>query len=80
LLGRRKLDTVRVLTMGVVEQYRRRGIDVLLIYQTFLNGLEKGYWRGEFSWVLEDNVLLRRTLERMGAEHSKTYRIYEKAL
>ena len=39
-----------------------------------------GYDRGEFSWVLEDNVLLRRSLERFGAHVYKTYRIFEKPL
>jgi GNAT superfamily N-acetyltransferase len=80
LLGRRKLDSVRVLTMGVVPEHRKRGIDVLLIYHTFVNGVARGFYRGEFSWVLEDNVLLRRALERMGARATKTYRIFEKPL
>ncbi|MFW6188881.1 MAG: N-acetyltransferase [Planctomycetota bacterium] len=78
--GRRRIDSVRVLTMGVVREHRRSGIDVLLIHRTFVNGIENGFTRGEFSWVLEDNVLLRRTLERMGARVSKTYRIFEKSL
>ncbi len=80
LLGGRRLDTVRVITMGVVEEHRRRGIDILMIYHTFLNGIAAGHPRGEFSWVLEDNVMLVRAMERMGAERRKTYRIYEKAL
>jgi GNAT superfamily N-acetyltransferase len=80
LLGRRRLDTVRVITMGVVEEHRRRGIDVLLIYHTFKNGVARGFFKGEFSWILEDNALLVRALERMGARRSKTYRIYEKTL
>jgi GNAT superfamily N-acetyltransferase len=80
LLGRRSLDMVRVLTLGVVEEHRRRGIDALLVYYLFANGLPKGYWRGEFSWVLEGNVLLERLMERMGATAYKTYRIFEKPL
>jgi len=80
LLGRRRLDRVRVITMGVVEEHRRRGIDVLLIYHTFKNGVGKGYFHGEFSWILEDNVMLVRAMERMGARRCKTYRIYEKEL
>ncbi len=31
----------------------------------------------EMSWILEDNVLMTRSLEVMGARHYKTYRIYE---
>ena len=38
------------------------------------------YRRAEFSWVLEDNRNINRTVERLGAERYKTYRIYQKAL
>lgn len=80
LLGRRHIHRVRVLTMGVVPEHRRSGIEMALIYHTFKNGYERGFDEGEFSWILEDNVLMRRALERFGAVPTKTYRIYEKAL
>jgi len=80
LLGRNRVNGVRVITLGILKEYRRRGLDALLMYRTFVNGWQRGYRWGEFSWVLEDNVLLRRTLERMGATHYKTYRIFEKPL
>lgn len=80
LLGRRKIGCVRVVTLGVVDLHRRRGIDSLLVYHTFKNGVPRGYRRAELSWILEDNVLMRRALERLGAVHSKTYRIFEKPL
>jgi len=34
----------------------------------------------ELSWILEDNMPMRRVLEGIGAKPYKTYRIYEKAL
>jgi GNAT superfamily N-acetyltransferase len=80
LLGRRRIHRVRVLTMGVVPEHRRRGIEMALIYHTFKNGYERGFDEGEFSWILEDNVLMRRALERFGATATKTYRIFEKPL
>jgi GNAT superfamily N-acetyltransferase len=80
LLGRRSIHRVRVITLGVIEEYRNRGVETLLIYHTFRNGLPKGYTSCEMSWVLEDNVLARRMFERMGAVPYKTYRIYEKTL
>jgi hypothetical protein len=36
--------------------------------------------RGECSWILEDNMPMRHTLERFGAVQRKTYRVYEKPL
>jgi len=43
-------------------------------------GLKRGYVGGELSWTLEDNVLINRGIERMGARKYKTYRVYEKRL
>jgi hypothetical protein len=80
LLGRKSISRVRTLLLGVVAEQRLSGIEVLLIHDTFEKGVSKGYRAGEMSWVLEDNVLMRRPLERMGAVIGKVYRIYEKAL
>jgi GNAT superfamily N-acetyltransferase len=80
LLGRRGIHSVRVLTMGVVPEQRRKGIDVMLIHDTFERGVAEGYYEGEFSWILEDNTAMTGALEKMGARLCKTYRIYEKAL
>jgi GNAT superfamily N-acetyltransferase len=80
LFGRKSIRRVRTLLLGVVAEYRLSGIDALLIYDTFEKGLSRGYRAGEMSWILEDNVLMRRPVERMGAAIGKVYRIYEKAL
>lgn len=80
LFGRRRIRHIRVLLLGVLKEYRHSGIDVLLYYTTFKNGLAKGYRSCEMSWILEDNVPMRRALERMGATVGKVYRIYEKAI
>ena len=80
LLGKRSIRRVRVITLGVVEEFRHCGVDTLLIYHTFKNGLPKGYTSCEMSWVLEDNGPARRMFERVGAVPYKTYRIFEKAL
>lgn len=76
----KRIQSVRVLALGVLEPYRNRGIDIAMYYQTFKNGLEKGYHSGEFSWVLEDNYAMRNALEKFGAGHYKTYRIYERRI
>jgi GNAT superfamily N-acetyltransferase len=80
LFGRKSIRRVRTLLLGVEAEYRLSGIEVLLIHDTFEKGLSKGYRAGEMSWILEDNVLMRRPLERMGARIGKVYRIYEKPL
>jgi len=80
LAGRRRISNVRVLTLGVIQEYRRSGIDALLYYKTFENGLPHGYRSCEMGWMLEDNEMIIRPMERMGAAVTKRYRIFEKAL
>lgn len=42
--------------------------------------LEKGTEQAELSWILEDNMPMRRLIEQIGAKPYKTYRVYQKAL
>jgi GNAT superfamily N-acetyltransferase len=74
---RNKIDGVRIITMGVIPEYQRRGIDTVFYAQTYKVGVKRGYKWAEMSWVLEDNVLMIRTLELLGAKLYKKYRIYE---
>jgi hypothetical protein len=76
----RKIRKLRVLTLGILKEHRGKGLDVLLYLQLFRNGFKRNYNEGEFSWVLEDNAVMRRPLERIGSKVYKTYRFYEKPL
>ena len=80
LFAKRRIHRARILTLGVLPEYRNQGIDVLLYHDTFRNGTAHGYWSCEMSWMLEDNVLMNRALKRMGAVLYKRYRIFEKKL
>jgi GNAT superfamily N-acetyltransferase len=73
----RKIDTVRIMVFGIKEEFRRQGIDALMYYEVYTAGVAKGYRRGELSWILEDNALMNRALENMGARVYKRYRIYD---
>ena len=75
------IDRVRILLLGVRSDYRSSGFEAILINEIVKNTLEMGVDRGELSWILEDNVPMRRVLEKsIGAEQYKTYRIYEREL
>jgi len=53
----------------------------LLILRTLKYGRDVlGYDGAELSWTLEDNVLISRTIEAVGAKPYKRYRIYETSL
>ena len=74
------IDTVRLVTFGVVPEYQKRAIDSMLYLETFERGVERGYRRAELSWILETNHLMLRAVEEMGARLYKRYRIMEMPL
>ena len=80
LWHKRKIDRVRMLTLGVTPAYRKQGIDVLMLVGLMEESQKRGIAQGEGSWVLEDNVPMIHGMERMGAFVYKTYRVYEKPL
>lgn len=78
LYYQRLIKSLRVLALGVVKEYRTSGIAAAFYANLVRTARNLGYDGDcEMSWVLEDNVLMIRSLEAMGAKHYKTYRIYE---
>jgi len=77
LYYQRLIKNVRVLALGVVEEYRTSGLAAAFYATLVRNARRLGYGDCEMSWILEDNVLMNRSLEVMGAKRYKTYRIYE---
>ncbi|HEX9917374.1 MAG TPA: N-acetyltransferase [candidate division Zixibacteria bacterium] len=73
----KRIKNVRLITMGVIQKYQKRGIDTVFYTETFDNGVKKGYNGGELSWVLEDNVLMNKAIGLMNTRLYKKYRIYE---
>ena len=59
----RKLDRARILVLGLIPEYRKKGIDVILYHDLFEYGMTKGIYTGEFSWVLEDNLPIVKPIE-----------------
>jgi GNAT superfamily N-acetyltransferase len=77
LYYQRLVKSVRVLALGVVEEHRSSGL-AAGFYATLVHNARKlGYGPCEMSWILEDNILMNRSLEVMGAKRYKSYRIYE---
>jgi len=80
LWHRRNINQIRTALMGVLPEYRGKGIDALLHRETILNGRREGYHSSELSWVLESNTGMMRVAEKIGAKIEKTYRMYSKDL
>lgn len=77
MAGMKKIKSGRNLLMGVIPECRKMGLDVLMYKCTVDASARLGYTWGELSWILEDNIDMRRVLEKMGASVYKTYRLYE---
>jgi GNAT superfamily N-acetyltransferase len=75
-----RLKIVRLVALGVVPKYRRHGIAEMLVLHIIENAMLKRGFIGECSLILENNVMMNRFLEAIGAEKYKTYRIYRRSL
>jgi GNAT superfamily N-acetyltransferase len=80
LWARRSITRLRVVLLGVLPEWRGRGIDALLYRRIWENGRARGFAWAEAGWVLEDNHAMINALHRMGFRPYKTYRVYERAL
>ena len=77
LYHQRSIRELRVILLGVAEPYRTTGVAAGFYAELIRAGRRLGYGFSEMSWILEDNTLMNRSLEAMGAKKYKTYRIYE---
>jgi len=80
LWNKKNINKVRTALMGVLPEYRGRGIDVLLHREAIENGLKHGIDSSEVGWILENNINMVRVAERIGGELDKRYRMYSKKL
>ena len=77
----RQVRQVRVLALGIVKKVQNwNGLGAALYYESFRRGVAAGYRSCEFSWTIESNDLINRSMQLFGAEIYKRYRIYQKAL
>ena len=78
LLGLKKIKTVRVIALGTLKEYRRLGIDVCFYAHNIATAARKGIVYAEASWILENNVLMNRAMERINGHMYRSYRLFEK--
>jgi hypothetical protein len=81
LLGRRKIDRLRVFALGVKRDYHHSGVAAGLYLKHLETANKPGAIEGgEMGWILETNEPMNRAMKGMGGEVVKKYRIYEKAI
>jgi GNAT superfamily N-acetyltransferase len=80
LFYKRRTRKARLIALGVVEKYRRAGIAEMLVLRVMEETMVKRGITGELSMTLEDNFMINRFLEAIGAERYKTYRIFKRTM
>jgi GNAT superfamily N-acetyltransferase len=80
LLNKKKIRGIRIMLLGVIEGYRKLGIEACLYGTIIKEYRRKNLDYAEASWTLENNEMVNRAIEAIGGDPYKTYRIYEKAI
>ncbi|MGE0354738.1 MAG: N-acetyltransferase family protein [Gemmatimonadales bacterium] len=79
-LKRRKIRRARILLLGILPEFRGKGVDAMLYHWIWTRSIDRGITWGEAGWILEDNPAMNAGLEKMGFSVYKTYRLYDRAL
>jgi len=80
LLGRRKVDRIRVFALGVRPEHQHLGVAAALFVRHLEASAKTGIPAGEMGWILETNEPMNRAMEGMGGRVVKKYRLYELSL
>lgn len=74
---KRKVTNSRILILGILEEYRNLGIDIILYKTIGENLLDLGIHHTEACYVMENNAVMNSIIEKLGGESIKKYRIYQ---
>lgn len=80
LFGMKRISRVRVLALGVKQEYRKLGIEACFYAGLIRRASERGMQGGECSWILEHNEPMNKGIQHMNGKVYKRYRLYEKPL
>jgi ribosomal protein S18 acetylase RimI-like enzyme len=79
-LKTRKIRRARILLLGILPEYRGRGVDAMLYHWIWTKSGDRGIYWGEAGWILEDNPAMNAGLEKMTFKVYKTYRLYDRPI
>ncbi|RCH56003.1 hypothetical protein DJ568_04445 [Mucilaginibacter hurinus] len=80
LFNKSKVRGIRIMLLGVIDGYRKMGIEACLYGNIIKEYRRKNLDYAEASWTLENNDMVNRAIEAIGGDQYKTYRIYEKQI
>lgn len=76
---KKKITWSRIITLGLIPEYQKRGLDAVFYWEIVNRARELGIKLGEASWILEDNEMMNRGAGDgvMNGELYKKYRLYD---
>lgn len=77
LTGLKKIRQYRIWALGVLPEYHRRAIDVLLYQKMYEVLIRRQPVYIEANYVLEDNMAMNNPILKLGLHPVKRYRVYE---
>ncbi|AYL94626.1 GNAT family N-acetyltransferase [Mucilaginibacter celer] len=80
LFGKKAIRGIRIYALGVIEDYRKMGIEACLYGTIIREYKKKGYAHAEAGWTLEHNDMVNRAIEAIKGDPYKKYRLYQKAI
>jgi len=80
LMNRSKIKSLRIYALGVIDGYRKMGIEAVLYGIIIREYKRKGLTHAEAGWTLENNTLINEAIKAINGDPYKKYRIYEKAI
>jgi GNAT superfamily N-acetyltransferase len=80
LMNRSKIKSLRIYALGVIDGYRKMGIEAVLYGIIIREYKRKGFTHAEAGWTLENNTLISEAIKAINGDPYKKYRIYEKAI
>ncbi len=77
LFGKKAIKWVRIIILGLVPEFQKKGLDAVFYYYIMNKAAEHGWYHGEASWILEDNEMMNKGAVTMRGNLYKKYRIFE---
>jgi len=73
--GVKKSKHARLYTLGMLPEYRKRGLEAMMFQETLSRAKDLGFVGGEIGWTLDDNDLINRAIESMEGSLDRRYRV-----
>jgi GNAT superfamily N-acetyltransferase len=80
MLKTKRIPRLRVLLLGVMPEFRGKGLDAALYHWIWKKAIANRIYWGEAGWILDDNAAMNAGMGKLGWKQYKTYRLYDRPL